>query len=190
MKSWKVGVATLALCVGVSGVALAQDRDWHQDQRTTEQRHDRGQKDRAQWHNDQRHNGYYGQRRGDDDRDGGYRNGRYAYPGNYGYQGNYGYGRYGYPANSGYPGNYGYGRGGYGNPAAQFGYQDGFRYGQMDASRGKGFNATGSEYYENADHGYNSSFGNKSEYRQEYRSAYQQGYQTGYQSGGGFGRGR
>lgn len=84
--------------------------------------------------------------------------------------------------------NGGYGYGGYsrrGGPASQFGYQDGFSYGQRDASRGKGYNATGSEYYEDADHGYNSSYGDKNNYRQGYRQAYQQGYQDGYYGRGG-----
>lgn len=82
-----------------------------------------------------------------------------------------------------------YGRGGYGgNMAARTGYQDGLIYGQRDASNGKGYNATGSGYYENADHGYNSSFGDKNSYRQQYRQAYQQGYSQGYQRNGQYGR--
>jgi hypothetical protein len=130
----------------------------------------------------------YGNRDRDGDRDrdrdrDGRRGGNYGY-GNRGYgNGEYGYGNGGY-GNGGYGnGNYGYGR--RGGPAAQFGYQDGLSYGQRDASRGKGFNATGSYYYEHADHGYNSSYGDRNGYRQAYRQAYQQGYQAGYYGRGG-----
>lgn len=197
MNRWKLGVAALAISTAMSGGAWAQDlsqahqtpqaslmqaqwryqdhdRDDDRDQNRKHEdrdRHDRH--DNGRWHNDRdrdRNNGSYG-RRGDGDRDDVYRNGsNRGYP-VYGNNGRYGVN----------------GRGRYNNSAAQFGFQDGFRYGQNDAARGKGYNATGSQAYEDADRGYNSSFGDRNSYRQAYRQAYQQGYNQGY-NGSTYGR--
>jgi hypothetical protein len=215
MKGWKLGAAALAICTGISGGAWAQtsastgqasqskaaivqtawqdhDRDdkgqWRNDRRDRDRDRDNRNRDNRDRDGRWRNNGWYGQR-GDSDRDDANRNGTYrAYPGQvYGngpYRtypgGTYGYGQpvYGRGGN----GRYGYGN----NAAAQMGYQDGLSYGQNDAARGKGYNATGSEAYEQADRGYNSSFGDRNSYRQEYRQAYQQGYSAGYN--GGYGR--
>lgn len=213
MKGWKLGAAALAISTAITGCAWAQNQTALGESparssgqysllQTSWQDHDRDRDDNGQWRNGRRdqdrrdrddrdpadrqdhdrgwhNNGWYG-RRNDNDRDDVYRNGGYrAYPG-----GVYGYGGYGQPVN----GRGAYGRGGYNNIAAQTGYQDGFSYGRNDAARGKGYNASGSEAYENADRGYNSSFGDRSSYRQEYRQAYQQGYGTGY-NGAGYGAG-
>ncbi len=72
----------------------------------------------------------------------------------------------------------GYGRNG--NQAYRNGYADGLRYGQNDRSRNKGYNSTGSGYYEKATNGYYSGWGNKDDYKREYREGYQDGYQRGY----------
>lgn len=192
MKSWKLGIAALAMSTALSSGAFAQEASWseaqqkaqvvqsrwqYQDQdrdRDDDHDRDRDRNDRKQdrhdngrWHNDRRNNGnngWYGNGRNDRDRDDVYRNNR-----------NGGYPVYG---NNGQYGTYGRGR--YNTPAAQFGYQDGLRYGQNDAARGKSYNATGSGVYESADRGYNSSFGDRSMYREQYRQAYQQGYNDGY----------
>jgi hypothetical protein len=162
-----------------------QDRDHDRDNRNRDNRDRVYRQDRDRngaWRN----NGWYGQR-GDGDRDDANRNSTYrAYPGQV-----YGNGPYrAYPGGTYGYGQPVYGRGGNGrygnNAAAQMGYQDGLSYGQNDAARGKGYNATGSEAYEQADRGYNSSFGDRNSYRQEYRHAYQQGYSAGYN--GGYGR--
>lgn len=194
-------VAAIGAATVLTVPASAQFRDWHEQDRWGWRDHDRD--DRAgnspayrngyrDAQNDRSHNNRYHPRgsqwKGDD---------RNAYEA--GYRAGFNAGQYGYGdhdgdrddrwGNGGYNGNYGYGNGGNrygrGGPAAQFGYQDGLSYGQRDASRGKSYNATGSEYYEDADHGYNSSFGDKNSYRQTYRQAYQQGYQAGYYGRGG-----
>jgi hypothetical protein len=196
----------LAAAIGTAAVlavpASAQVRDWQTQGSWGWQDHHHDRDHRDNMNNDAYRNGYQdaqrdrehnarwrprGNRWKGDYRhayEDGYRAGFYG-GGQYGYgdrdrDGDRGYGGYGYPN-----GRYGNGRYGRGGAAAQFGYQDGFSYGQRDASRGKGYNATGSEYYENADHGYNSSFGDKNSYRQAYRQAYQQGYQNGYYGRGG-----
>lgn len=189
MKGWKLLAGTLALGVGLTGAAAAQSQSWgdhardgrrgqswswqdddhRQDQDRDRDRDRNGDRRDDRYRRDGQYgrygnNGYYG--RGDGDRDDGYRNGRY---GNGGYR----------DGQNGYYGG-GHGRYGYGNEAGRIGYQEGFNYGQNDRSRGRGFNATGSEAYEEADAGYNSSFGDKNAYRQTFRDAYVQGYQAGY----------
>jgi hypothetical protein len=74
---------------------------------------------------------------------------------------------------------------GYGNQAGQIGFQDGLNDGQRDRQSGHNFRPTDSGAYKHADHGYNSSFGNKDQYKQEYRQANASGYQRGY-SGRGY----
>ena len=70
------------------------------------------------------------------------------------------------------------------DPAFDNGYRDGVNIGQQDARRGKGFRPQKHDEYEDADHGYNRSYGEKNQYKNMYR----QGFQTGYSDG--FGRGR
>jgi hypothetical protein len=76
------------------------------------------------------------------------------------------------------------GMGGYGNAqggqAARVGYQDGFSHGQGDLASGRGYSPTGSQNYKDGDHGWNSSLGDKNQYRPVYRQAYMEGYQRGY----------
>jgi hypothetical protein len=164
MNRWKAVAIALTLSAALTGAAYAQPQDWSHDQRAADNdRRDRDHdRDRDRDH-DRDH------RRGDDnrwrdrDRDHDYRNGSYAYGNDNGRYSN------------------GNGRFGRNNQASQIGYQDGLAYGRRDASSGKGFNATGSQNYDNADRGYSSSFGDKNQYRQEYRQAYEQGYRAGYQ---------
>jgi hypothetical protein len=86
-------------------------------------------------------------------------------------------------------GNGGYGTGGYGaNSARQYGYQDGINDGARDRRSGHSNRPTQDSNYKHADHGYNSSFGDKNYYKQSYRQAYESGYQQGYNSGGGYRR--
>jgi hypothetical protein len=89
----------------------------------------------------------------------------------------------------------GYGRGGYGgyggyggNAARQNGYQDGLNDGARDRRTGHSNRPTQDGNYKHADHGYNSSYGDKNYYKQAYRQAYENGYQQGYNSGGGWRR--
>jgi hypothetical protein len=80
-------------------------------------------------------------------------------------------------------GNGGYG--GYGvNAAQQYGYQDGINDGARDRRSGHSNRPTQDGNYKHADHGYNSSYGDRNYYKQAYRQAYERGYQEGYISGG------
>lgn len=92
-------------------------------------------------------------------------------------------GRYGQRGNAGY-GNYGsiY------QVAQQRGYQDGLNTGANDARRGQSYNPQRSHYYQNATYGYDSSYGNKNEYKQAYRQGFLQGYRQGFQQYGGYNR--
>jgi hypothetical protein len=89
-----------------------------------------------------------------------------------------------------------YGRyGGYGNGtyqiAQQNGYNDGLLKGQEDAREGHN-NPTGTSDYKNATRGYNSSMGNKDQYKQAYRQAFLQGFSEGqnrYYGNGGYNNG-
>jgi hypothetical protein len=105
-----------------------------------------------------------------------------------------------------YPGSYGrdrdyrddryrrddrYGR--YGNNniyqiARQQGYSSGLNTGAADAQRGKSYDPQRSRYWKNATDGYNSSYGNKGQYKQIFRDAFVQGYREGYQRYAGYDR--
>jgi len=65
--------------------------------------------------------------------------------------------------------------------ARQQGYSYGLNVGAADAQRGQSFNPQRSRYYRNPDQGYNSYYGNRSQYRQVFRDAFVQGYREGYQ---------
>lgn len=83
------------------------------------------------------------------------------------------------------------GRNGYGygyENARQQGYSYGMNVGAADAQRGQNFNPQRSHYWKDGDAGYNSSYGNRGQYRQIFRSAFEQGYREGYQQYGGRGR--
>lgn len=71
----------------------------------------------------------------------------------------------------------------YGNPGCERGLQDGRRDGERDRATGHSYRPTHSDNYEDADRGYNSSFGDKKYYKQQYRNGYIQGYEQGYAYG-------
>lgn len=73
------------------------------------------------------------------------------------------------------------------NPAYQAGYQDGINDGQNDRQSGHHMQPTRSHNYKRGDRGYESSFGDRDQYRQMYRQAYEQGYQQGYNGEGRYG---
>lgn len=70
----------------------------------------------------------------------------------------------------------------YGSQAArQQGYSYGMNVGAADAQRGQSFSPQRSRYWKNATEGYNSSYGNKGQYKQVFRDAFEQGYRDGFQ---------
>ena len=62
--------------------------------------------------------------------------------------------------------------------------------GAADAQRGQNYDPQRSRYYRNATEGYNSSYGNKGQYKQVFRDAFEQGYRDGFQRYASRGRGR
>jgi len=80
-------------------------------------------------------------------------------------------------------GNYGY------ETARQQGYSYGLNVGAADAQRGQSYNPQRSHYWKDAGEGYNSSYGNRGQYKQVFRSAFEQGYREGFQRYG-YNRGR
>ena len=72
--------------------------------------------------------------------------------------------------------------------ARQQGYSYGVNVGAADAQRGQSYNPERSRYWKNGSDGYNSSYGNKGQYKQVFRSAFEQGYREGYQRYGGSNR--
>lgn len=85
--------------------------------------------------------------------------------------------------NGGYNGgSYNNGRGG--NQAAQIGFEDGRLDGQNDRRTGHSFRPTHDDNYKNASRGYNSSWGDKNQYKQMYRQGYARGYPQGYNGRG------
>ena len=80
---------------------------------------------------------------------------------------------------------------GYGYEAAQQqGYSYGMNVGAADAQRGQSYNPQRSHYWRDGSDGYNSSYGNRGQYRQIFRDAFEQGYRDGYQRYGNNRRGR
>jgi len=76
----------------------------------------------------------------------------------------------------------GYGRN-YMQQAYNFGFEDGLRIGAQDRNGGHSFRPTHGDRWDDADRGYNSSFGSKQTYKDAYRSGYRQGYERGYNRG-------
>ena len=96
---------------------------------------------------------------------------------------------YRYGNNGGYGNNGRYG--GYNNnniyrAALNNGYQAGVYTGASDAQRGQSYDPQRSHYYKNGTDGYNSSYGNKGQYKQAYRDGFLRGYQEGFQRYGGY----
>ncbi|MDP9052305.1 MAG: hypothetical protein M3O31_16530 [Acidobacteriota bacterium] len=74
----------------------------------------------------------------------------------------------------------------YDDPGFRRGFDDGMRSAQKDLQTGKRNDPTKSESYEDAP-GYNSSYGDKGQWKQQYRQGFTTGYQNGM-SGGAYGR--
>ncbi|HEY2963098.1 MAG TPA: hypothetical protein VGJ37_11820, partial [Pyrinomonadaceae bacterium] len=72
--------------------------------------------------------------------------------------------------------------------ARQQGYSYGMNVGAADAQRGQSYDPQRSRYWRNATEGYNSSYGNKGQYKQVFRDAFEQGYRDGWQRFAGYGR--
>jgi hypothetical protein len=72
--------------------------------------------------------------------------------------------------------------------ARQQGYSYGLNVGSADAQRGQSYDPQRSRYWRNASEGYNSSYGNKGQYKQIFRDAFEQGYRDGFQRYGGYNR--
>jgi hypothetical protein len=85
---------------------------------------------------------------------------------------------------------YRYGRNNGYDVARQQGYSYGMNVGAADAQRGQSYNPQRSRYWKNATEGYNSSYGNKGQYKQVFRDAFEQGYRDGFQRYGGYNRNR
>jgi hypothetical protein len=73
---------------------------------------------------------------------------------------------------------------GQGNMAEQYGYQDGVTQGMHDRQSGRRARPTDDANYKHGLRGYDSSFGDRNQYRQKYRQAYEQGYNRGYNGNG------
>jgi hypothetical protein len=71
----------------------------------------------------------------------------------------------------------------YQNQAYNFGFEDGLRIGRQDRFGGHSFRPTHGDRYDDADRGYDRSFGDKDNYKNTYRSGYMAGYQRGYNQG-------
>jgi hypothetical protein len=65
--------------------------------------------------------------------------------------------------------------------ARQQGYSYGMNVGAADAQRRQSYDPQRSRYWRNATEGYNSSYGNKGQYKQIFRDAFEQGYREGFQ---------
>lgn len=65
--------------------------------------------------------------------------------------------------------------------AVNRGYQQGYRAGQVDASRRTNYRYNDSQYYRNGTYGYQS-YVNRSQYQYYFREGFQRGYEDGYYS--------
>lgn len=72
----------------------------------------------------------------------------------------------------------GWGR--YGSPAYSTGFQDGVERGTRDRQTGHSYRPTQHGAYRDADHGYDSRYGDRDTYKQQYREGFLQGYRQGY----------
>lgn len=71
--------------------------------------------------------------------------------------------------------------------ARQQGYSYGMSVGAADAQRRQSYNPQRSRYWKNATEGFDSSYGNKGQYKQVFRNAFEQGYRDGWQRFAGYG---
>jgi hypothetical protein len=74
-----------------------------------------------------------------------------------------------------------YGRGGNLRQLARdFGYRDGVYYAQLHMRDRRSYDPQGAKGYKDADHGYNSGYGSKDEFKRYYREAFVDGYRQEY----------
>jgi hypothetical protein len=190
MKVFRLLLISLALVVGNSALAYAQDHRPDRDHRDGD--HDRDDKN---WQNsaayqdglkfgrqDAEHhkNNHQQHKRWKSDNDSrayeaGYNRGYQEGNGNH----NDRHDNDGYRNGNGYP-NGGYGNRGNvsGNPGYNMGYQDGTNDGRADRQAGRPFKY--GPGYNHPDRGYNNSLGDKNTYEQQYRQGYQQAYQQAF----------
>jgi len=69
---------------------------------------------------------------------------------------------------------------GYRDVAYDIGYRDGVAMGEKDRRKRKQFRPEKNDRYEDADHGYDKSYGPKNLYKEQYRQAFVRGYEDGY----------
>jgi hypothetical protein len=83
-----------------------------------------------------------------------------------------------------YPNRYPNVRGGvaYNNAAYQNGYRDGLEKGREDAGDRDSYDPVRHSRYRSADHGYNSRYGTKDDYKLVYRDGFEAGYDEGYRT--------
>jgi len=77
-------------------------------------------------------------------------------------------------------GYYDNGQSGYNNPGFDIGYRDGVAMGQKDSQKRKSFRPQNNDRYEDADNGYNKSYGDKNQFKRLYREGFLRGYSDGY----------
>lgn len=66
--------------------------------------------------------------------------------------------------------------------AQEIGYEEGYRAGQDDRARGRGYDLDSHSTYRDATAGYNNSYGDIENYRNNFREAYRRGYEEGYRN--------
>ena len=109
----------------------------------------------------------------------------YARYGGYGRDGRY-RGPYSNAPRGSYPGYptgaYG-GRYGSASPAAEYGFNEGYRKGREDARDGDRYDPVRHKWYREGDRHYNGRYGSRDEWKYVYREAFKQGYDRGYREG-------
>jgi hypothetical protein len=73
-----------------------------------------------------------------------------------------------------------YSRWGYSDVAQDTGYRDGLQAGRLDLDRHKEYRPEKHDAYEDADHGYQKSYGDKNQYKELYRRGFIRGYQDAF----------
>jgi hypothetical protein len=102
----------------------------------------------------------------------------------------YASGPYGYPQPNGYPQRptpsrapiYRGSAPVYQSAAIENGYRDGYDAGRGDAGDRRRYDPVRVSRYREGDHGYESRYGSRDDYKRDYRAAFMQGYEAGYRS--------
>jgi hypothetical protein len=69
---------------------------------------------------------------------------------------------------------------GYSDVAYDISFRDGLEAGQNDRGKGKDFRPEKHDRYEDADHGYRKSYGDKNDYKRRYRQGFSAGYEDAF----------